>query len=61
MRLAIILAVTAFALVACNTTREANLSSPTGSQVFAGHKADNNPYNPISYAQNNTGRGGGGH
>jgi hypothetical protein len=29
------------------------------SQVFAGHYVDYNPYDPISYAQNNTGRGGG--
>ena len=29
-----------------------------GPEVFAGHYSDNNPYNPISYAQNNTGRGG---
>ncbi|HEV7923969.1 MAG TPA: hypothetical protein VGR14_01350 [Verrucomicrobiae bacterium] len=27
------------------------------SQVFAGHYVDYNPYDPISYAQNNTGRG----
>ena len=37
-----------------------NPSSQPPSQVFAGHYVDYNPYDPISYAQNNTGRGGGG-
>jgi hypothetical protein len=36
-----------------------NPSSQPPSQVFAGHYVDYNPYDPISYAQNNTGRGGG--
>ena len=40
--------------------QKVNPSSQTASQVFAGHYVDYNPYDPISYAQNNTGRGGGG-
>ncbi len=59
MRIPIILAVAALALSACNANQEVNPSSQTASQVFAGHYVDANPYNPISYAQNNTGRGGG--
>jgi uncharacterized protein YcfL len=59
VRLAIILAVTAFALVGCNANQDVSPSSRTASQVWDGHRyVDNNPYNPISYAQNNTGRGG---
>ena len=58
MRIPIILVVAALVLVGCNANQEVNLSSQTPSQVFAGHYVDNNPYNPISYAQNNTGRGG---
>jgi hypothetical protein len=45
----------------CNANQEVNLSSRTAPEVFAGHYVDYNPYDPISYAQNNTGRGGGGH
>jgi hypothetical protein len=45
----------------CNANQEVNPSPQTASGVFAGHYEDTNPYNPISYAQNNTGRGGGGH
>jgi hypothetical protein len=58
MRIPIILAVAALALSGCNANQEVNPSSQTASGVFAGHYVDNNPYNPISYAQNNTGRGG---
>jgi hypothetical protein len=58
MRIPIILAVAALALVGCNANQGVNVSSQTASQVFAGRYVDNNPYNPISYAQNNTGRGG---
>jgi hypothetical protein len=47
-------------LSGCNANQEVNPSSPTASQVFAGHSRRRNPYNPVSYAQNNTGRGGGG-
>jgi nucleotidyltransferase/DNA polymerase involved in DNA repair len=39
--------------------RAINPSSQPPSQVFAGHYVAYNPYDPISYAQNNTGRGGG--
>jgi hypothetical protein len=59
MRFPVILAVAAFALAGCNANQAVNPSSQPPSQVFAGHYEDTNPYNPISYAQNNTGRGGG--
>jgi hypothetical protein len=54
----LIVAIASFALAGCNTNQGVNASSQTTSEVFAGHYLDNNPYNPISYAQNNTGRGG---
>jgi hypothetical protein len=54
-----ILAVAAFALAGCNANQAVNPSSQPPSQVFAGHYEAYNPYDPISYAQNNTGRGGG--
>ena len=54
----VILAAAAFALSGCNA-KAINPSSQPPSQVFAGHYVDYNPYDPISYAQNNTGRGGG--
>ena len=60
MRIPIILAVAAHVLSGCNANQNVNPSSQTASQVFAGHYVDYNPYDPISYAQNNTGRGGGG-
>ena len=59
MRFRVIVAVAAFALAGCNANQGVNPSSQPPSQVFAGHYEDYNPYNPISYAQNNTGRGGG--
>jgi len=59
MRISIILAVAALALSGCNANQNVNPSSQTASQVWAGHDEDANSYNPISYAQNNTGRGGG--
>ena len=59
MRFHVILAVAAFALAGCNANQAVNPSSQPPSQVFAGHYEAYNPYNPISYAQNNTGRGGG--
>ena len=59
MRIPIILAVPALALSGCNANQAVNSSSQTASQIFAGRTEDTNPYNPISYAQNNTGRGGG--
>jgi hypothetical protein len=54
-----ILAAAAFALSGCNANQAINPSSQPPSQVFAGHYVDYNPYDPISYAQNKTGRGGG--
>ena len=36
-------------------------SIPPDRRTAAPNDADCNPYNPISYAQNNTGIGGGGH
>jgi len=57
----LIVVVATFGLSGCNANQEVNPSSQTASQIFAGRYVDNNPYNPISYAQNNTGRGGGGH
>ncbi|HET6246891.1 MAG TPA: hypothetical protein VFE47_04255 [Tepidisphaeraceae bacterium] len=59
MRIPIILAFAALALSGCNANQAVNPSSQTASQVFAGHYVDTNPYDPTSYAQNNTGRGGG--
>jgi len=51
-----------FVLTGCNANQEVNLSSRTAPGVVAGPNfPDYNPYNPISYAQNNTGIGGGGH
>jgi hypothetical protein len=58
-RFPVILAVAAFALAGCNANQAVNPSSQPPSQVFAGHYEATNPYDPISYAQNNTGRGGG--
>lgn len=58
MRIPIILAVAALALSGCNANQQVSPSSLTASQVFAGHYVETNPYNPVSYAQNNTGRGG---
>ena len=60
VRAPFIVAVAAFALAGCNPNEQVSPSSPGASQVFAGHYEETNPYNPISYAQNNTGRGGGG-
>ena len=61
MRIPIILALAALALAGCNANQSVNPSSRTASQVWAGQYEETNPYDPISYAQNNTGRGGGGH
>jgi hypothetical protein len=57
MRIPIILALL---LAGCNANQGINVSSQSAPQVFAGRYEEYNPYNPISYAQNNTGRGGGG-
>jgi hypothetical protein len=59
MRIPITLAFVVLALSGCNANQAVNPSSQPASQVFAGHYVDYNPYDPISYAQNNTGRGGG--
>ena len=58
VRFRVSVVVAALVLTGCNANQEVNLSSQTASQVFAGHYVHYNPYNPISYAQNNTGRGG---
>jgi hypothetical protein len=58
--LRVIVVVAALVLSGCNANQNVNPSSQTASQIFAGRYVDTNPYNPISYAQNNTGRGGGG-
>jgi hypothetical protein len=60
-RFRVSVAVAAFALGGCNSNQGVNVSSRPASQVFAGHDLDYNPYDPTSYAQNQTGRGGGGH
>ena len=60
MQIPIILAFAALALCGCNANQAINPSSQPPSQVFAGRYVDYNPYDPISYAQNNTGRGAGG-
>ena len=59
MRIPIVLAIGALVLSACNANRGVNLSSQTRSEAFAGHYVDYNPYDPISYAQNHIGWGGG--
>jgi hypothetical protein len=48
----VILAVAALALAGCNANQAINP---------CGRDPDCNPYDPTSYAQNQTGRGGGGH
>jgi hypothetical protein len=45
--------VAALLLTGCNANQGVNLSSRTALGVVAG--PDYNPYDPISYAQNNTG------
>jgi hypothetical protein len=52
MRIPIILAVAALVLSGCSANQDVNLSSHCLRAV-----ADCNPYNPVSYAQNNTGIG----
>jgi hypothetical protein len=76
MRIPIILAIAALMLSGCNANQEVNLSSHRAGKlkgdwfatstlapgVVAGpYSPDYNPYDLISYAQNNTGIGGGGH
>jgi hypothetical protein len=60
VRFRVSVVVAALALTGCNANQAINPSSQPPSQVFAGHYVDYNPYDPISYAQNNTGRGSGG-
>jgi hypothetical protein len=55
MWIRIILAIAALGLFGCNANQEVNVSSQTAPGVAA--SPDYNPYNPISYAQNNTGIG----
>ena len=50
--------VAALVLTGCNANQEVNLSSRSDRGLVAG--PDYNPYNPISYAQNNTGNRSGG-
>jgi hypothetical protein len=59
VRFSVSVVVAALVLTGCNANQAINPSSQPPSQVFAGHYEDCNPYDPISYAQNNTGRGGG--
>jgi hypothetical protein len=59
VRFRVSVVVAALILTGCNANQAINPSSQPPSQAFAGHYVDYNPYDPISYAQNNTGRGGG--
>jgi len=59
LRFRVSVVVAALVLTGCNANQAINPPSQPPSQVFAGHYVDYNPYDPISYAQNNTGRGGG--
>ncbi len=54
----VMVVVATLGLAGCNANQNVNAWTPTSSQVFAGHYVETNPYNPVSYAQNNTGRGG---
>jgi hypothetical protein len=58
VRFRVSVVVAALALSGCNANQEVNLSSRTARGIVAG--PNYNPYNPISYAQNNTGNRGGG-
>jgi hypothetical protein len=53
-RFRVILAVAASALAGCNANQAVNPSGETGR---CANDVDCNPYNPASYAQNNTGIG----
>ena len=57
VRFRVSVVVAALVLTGCNANQEVNLSSRTAPGVAG---PDYNPYNPISYAQNNTGNCGGG-
>ena len=54
MRIPIILAVVALVLSGCNANQAIN---PSGQADRCANDADCNPYDPASYAQNQTGRG----
>ena len=58
VRFRVSVVVAALVVTGCNANQEANLSSRTAPGVVAG--PNYNPYNPISYAQNNTGNRSGG-
>jgi hypothetical protein len=58
VRLRVSIVVATLALTGCNANQEVNLSARATPGVVAG--PDYNPYNPISYAQNNTGNRSGG-
>ncbi len=53
-RFRVILPVAAFALAGCNANQAIN---PSGQADRCANDSDCNPYNPASYAQNNTGIG----
>jgi len=53
-RFRVILAVAAFALAGCNANQAIN---PSGQADRCANDTGCNPYNPVSYAQNNTGIG----
>ena len=55
MRLAMILAVTAFALAGCNANQGVN---PSSQRTLADTYPDYSPYNPIEYAQTSGSYGG---
>jgi hypothetical protein len=58
MRFRVSLVVASLALTGCNANHEVN---PSGQAGRCANDGSCDPYNPISYAQNNTGnRGGGG-
>jgi hypothetical protein len=52
VRFLVILAVAAFALAGCNANQGIN---PSGQAALCANDTGCNPYNPSSYAQNNTG------
>ena len=58
VRFSVFLVVAALVLTGCNGNQEVNFSSRTAPAIVAG--SNYNPYNPISYAQNNTGNRSGG-
>jgi hypothetical protein len=58
VRFRVSVVVAALALTGCNANQEVNISSRAAPGIVAG--PNYNPYNPISYAQNNTGNRSGG-